>query len=54
MEFVGSKGEFGAGWLCHGRAIGLTQFVGLKTVLVKEKQVDGIVDHNDADVVDIT
>ena len=53
MKFVRAQGRFGAGRLRHGGAVGLTQLVWLDTVFIKEQQVDGVVNNDDAQVVHI-
>ena len=54
MKFKGPERKFGARWLSHGGAVGLTEFIGLDAVFIEEQQVDGIVNHDDAHVVHIT
>jgi hypothetical protein len=53
MEFKGSQSRFSAGRLSHYRAVRLAQFIGLNAVLIKEEHVEGVIDHDDAEVVDI-
>ena len=53
VEFKGAQSRFGAGGLRHDGTVGLTEFVGLNAVLIKEEQIDGVVNHDDAHLVHI-
>ena len=53
VEFEGPQCRFGAGGLRHDGTVGLTEFVGLDAVFIKEEQVDGVVNHDDAHLVHV-
>ena len=54
VEFIASKSVFGAGWLGHHRAVRLAKFVGLNAVFIEKEQIDGVIDHDDLNLVHIT
>ncbi len=53
MEFKRSQSRFSAGRLSHHRPVRLAQFVRLNAVFIKKEHVEGIVNHNDAEVVNV-
>ena len=54
VEFVRSNGRFGARRLRHQRTVGLPEFVGLNAVFIEKQEVDGVIHHDDAEVVHVT